>query len=491
VLATHFLNQGCPDETQDLLDYANECIKTTKIDLLRASVDVHQNRMDSAEGLLKGAASCGDPLAHYGLGKIQLIRAEQARKTGDTARFKKYHLEAEGSFKCALNADGERVPKECQILARCSRFVALGGAEGSRDTLAWSDIKTLGIPGAFGSWLAWNTLLASLWKGGPEEVSGVFQEIESLVANVESLDGKAVEGIAAMLARAFLLCDDCAESGGLVGFLERLSSAYPFDTVRRWRDLCVAARTRMRLTITDGAEVDTCGKFYGMEEASRHNAFLALVVGRHLVEAGKLDLAARTLDPGDTSGFLESQVGKCLAELVSGRVPSIDHLPQFSSENHPKIVLGCRLLLAATEFADGSNERAYRHVAESLASNGSNLGGVMNVDRLVVGLCAQMADGSGCLPSVLAILKKLAVSPDHGAHPSVLARCAAAVGESDLACSIWSQVTARDSSAGGTEKPLFAKYLCHLACKAVLSGNSLGASSRLRSAAKLMTTLGK
>lgn len=488
VLAAHFVNSGSSDQSRGLLDFVDECIKTPKIDLLRASVEVHRGRLDSAESRLNSVASLDIPLAHYGLGKLCLVKGENERKIKNAEGFRTFHSNAERSFLESLYTDDGSIPKDCQLLASCSRFVAVPEdlkVNGLGDCSAWPDAGVGRFSDDLVSWIKWNNALASLWAGNLAQVLSSFQEIEDLLAKAASVDGKLAEGIAAMLTRVFLLCCDSDESDRLMDCLVRFSLAYPSDKLKRWHDLCVAAQTRARLAQIDGDEFLVGSKIQGIQETARHNAFLSLVIGQHAIRAGSIDLAVSTFDRNQIDCFIESKLCKCLAQLSSGNAPSSDQLPEISFDDHPKLALGCSLVMAAKEFADGNSEKAYRQLAELLGSNGANLGGVISVERLLVGLCAQMVDKSGTPSSVIGLLQKLCASQELDADPSVLARCAAAIGEAEMACGMWNRAIDCDGSMESNERQLFSHYLCHLASKAALNGDILGAAERIRSAAKL------
>ncbi|MFB7165635.1 hypothetical protein [Streptomyces sp. NPDC056242] len=535
VLAVTELNAGHPDRAADLLDG----VRGPKAELVRARAELALGRAADAGRRLDRLPT---PRARYESGVLALREATALWAGGESDRAVQRAgwaaarlIDAQVTGPGALPA----VPADAGRLARAARLLAERAARPADGTGAapWRIVRhhprtawLLGLGQLLVEPRGAEPVLVEALVGWAGEADG------PTAADVG--DARAVEVLAMALGRACRLGEDRTVQSELAGALGVLAEAWPLPVVAREarraaslagphdetaKDTDATATATANANATADANADA-GTDTDAAAEVRGDPLLALPLAAAALKAGDRADAVRLLravgdaldgggegdvqdggaegpegdvqDQGaggaDGTGTEEAhraaaQVVAFLAQALEGKPPA--ELPSVGGD--PALPAPLLVVQAAGHLPA---QRAKAAEALTLALRDHDLTGLVDVAATLPALCARVARArrrDGRAQALGEVVRRLADrltgdSPEaDGLVPFdavTLARCAAAVGDHELADRLWRHALNADAD-GDTAAAEYGKYLCHRAVAAKADGDPARALDLLGRAA--------
>ncbi|WP_406104742.1 hypothetical protein OG698_21390 [Streptomyces sp. NBC_01003] len=518
VLAVTELNAGHPDRAADLLDG----VRGPKAELVRARAELALGRTADAGRRLDRLPT---PRARYESGVLALREATALWADGETDRaVQRAGWAAARLIDAQVTGPGALppVPADAGRLARAARLLAERAARPADGTGAapWRIVR-------HHPRTAWLLGLGQLLVE-PRGAEPVL--VEALVGWAGEADGptaadvgdaRAVEVLAMALGRACLLGEVPSVQGELAEALGVLAEAWPLPAVAREARRAASLAGPHDETAKDAdadADADAAAEI-------RDDPLLALPLAAAALRAGDRADAVRLLravgdvhdggaegdvqdggaegaegdvqDEGaegaDGPGGTEeahraaAQVVAFLARALEGKPPA--ELPPVGG--NPALLAPLLVVQAAGHLPA---QRAKAAEALTLALRDHDLTGLVDVAATLPALCARVARArrrDGRAQALAEVVRRLADrltgdSPEaDGLVPFdavTLARCAAAVGDHEVADRLWGHALNADAD-GDTAAAEYGKYLCHRAVAVKADGDPARALELLGRAA--------
>ena len=478
VLAVHFLKQNQPIVARRHLEQSAADRADVKIQLLRAYLGAIEGRSEEAVLAVEPLAAKGDGRANYAMGAIYWQRADQARRAGQSDRAHLYWEQAAGAFGAALKSP-LAPPPDCELLSRCAGFVA----HPARQEALASWIEALRRSGGLNatrtqSWLSWNVIVCSLWARKPSLSAELAVDFLDLLDSADSLSQVACNALAQQLACIAVKSSGPAEAGqcghviaSLPGFAERPS-------LQRFHRTAATAAERLRLAVAGPRErASVCQQILRLAKVDSGNAGMALLAARAQLLTDE-PAAPDALADVHLEDELEQKLCECLAALLAGRSASPERLPRPAREAPVPLLQACDLLQAAAAFVSG-NGQGYEALLAVMRRDVGDLSSVTDPGRLLPALCANSTRRS--VPAALVeSVRRLKPRKGQPGEMVTMARCAAAVGEVDLACQWFEGALSGD--VAGAHRQEYVEYLAHLAVVSYKSGQRADAARQLERA---------
>lgn len=491
-LAIHFLEQNKIGDARRFLEQASKGHNDVKIRLLRAYLDLFEERIESATGQFEKLVTQGEPRAYYALGNLYLHHAEEARKTGRSQQTRLYREQAAGAFSAALKMDRQSIPGDCEILSSCAAFVA--NPEGTRgsSTRIWHELERQAVPRRR-AWIVWNAALAQIWYGKPPEVAAACQELLVLLQQGTHLQLSAseIETIARAVARTSHMVEDVDQSEALMKLLSYFSESSGLPAVKRFSQLVFTAAARKRYTKTSENRRGQAQQQLGRLAKNHHdNGSLALLAAYASLERHNVTGAVEALLNARPVDDFEEGLCNALADLLEGRTSSLEMLPAVPEDAEAEIPRGYHILATALMVAEGKLEQSHKAILALMREENNDVITILNIARLLPLLCAQARRGEVVPPELAQAVIKMSKVPGDIVRTVTVARCAAAIGHLEISCQLWEQALAKESNPASPLHHEYANFLCYLAVTAHRSGNDAEAASRLRQASSIVLTDG-
>ncbi|WP_432167491.1 hypothetical protein [Streptomyces sp. bgisy031] len=525
VLAVTALNAGHPDRAADLLDG----VRGPKAELVRARAELALGRTADAGRRLDRLPT---PRARYESGVLALREATALWAGGEADRaVQRAGWAAARLIDACVTGPGALppVPADAGRLARAARLLAERAARPADGTGAapWRVVR-------HHPRTAWLLGLGQLLVA-PRGAEPVL--VEALVGWAGEADGptvadagdaRAVEVLAMALGRACLLGEDQAVQGELTEALVTLAEAWPLPVVAREARRAASPAGPHAETAKD-ADTDTDADADTEAAAEvRDDPLLALPLAAAALQAGDKARAVRLLravgdvqDEGaegpegdvknggaegseddvedggaegtDGVGGTEgahraaAQVVAFLAQALDGKPPA--ELPSVGGD--PALHAPLLVVQAAGHLPA---QRAKAAEALTLALRDHDLTGLADVAATLPTLCARVARArrrDGRAQALAEVVRRLADRLAEGSPQAdgggpldavTLARCAAAVGDHEVADRLWRRALNADADADRIAAE-YGTYLCHLAVAAKADGDPARALELLGRAA--------
>ncbi|WP_406316983.1 hypothetical protein [Streptomyces sp. NBC_00118] len=534
VLAVTELTAGNPDRAADLLDG----VRGPKAELVRARAELALGRTVDAVRRLDRLPT---PRARYESGALALREAAALWAGGEADRaVQRAGWAAARLIDAQVTGPGALppVPADAGRLARAARLLAERAARPADGTGAapWRIVR-------HHSRTAWLLGLGQL-LAEPREAEPVL--VEALVAWVGEADGptaadvgdaRAVEVLALALGRACLLGEDPAVQDELAGALEVLAAAWPLPVVAREARRAASLAGRHDERAKDAGADEDAGADAPADV--RDDPLLALPLAAAALKAGDRADAVRLLravgDGPDEGAEVVGQGGgaegpkggvqgggaegpendvpdegaegadgaggtgearRAAAQVVAFVAQALEGEPPAelpSVGGNPALPAPLLVVQAAGHLPA---QRAKAAEALTLALRDHDLTGLVDVAATLPALCARVARArrrDGRAQALAEVVRRLADrltedSPEaDGLVPFdavTLARCAAAVGDHEVADRLWRHALNADTDAGAdTAAAEYGKYLCHRAVAAKADGDPARALELLGRAA--------
>lgn len=478
VLAVESLRAGETAEAADYLERGARLRHDPKVELLRAAVAAQQGDVDRAVSRLE-ACKPRDARTTVALADLYLYRAGSAGRAGYADRARLFRDQAAAALKGALGGSA-KLPREYVLLDACLDFTAAPNDAATAFALCWPDVAALRNRER-ARWLAWHCALARLASGKVEPLGA-----SEVVLDILSVAGPIADELVVGLAQAFAhVATSNGTSSGLENagaLLDQLAPMASDDGVRRWSRL---VRAKEAAAHRPEAGAKTQARLERALRADPANAAMVLLLARRCLETGDTAAAVTALRSAPAPHDLASAACASLADLLEGKPPS-EALPS-PADQPAALRAGVRLLAAAAAFSGGEPDAGYSALMTALQVSNEATERVVKLTRCLVPLVAQTRRG-GVMPAQLVhALRQVAASSDRDKDSITLARCAAAVGEADLATNLWeSAVRAYDGAAADGEREALAEFLCHTAVAACRRGDEVTAARTLRKASVLV-----
>lgn len=463
VLAVHHLEEGRYGEAEPLLarfDGRTDPDFRVLRAWCRSRVD------DDATAELEQLATSGNSRAHYALGSVYI-----GRMTASAADRKQvFAHQAAAEFRAALRDPVQPVPADAAVLARCAELIDTG-APASVPGADWAAVVNLPLPRRT-TWVCWLGAIAQLTDDPATASAGAA---EHLVTQLEDAGGaRAVpRAVAQMLVRASLAEPDPARAGALTGLVGRLARLRSDPELTRLHDLVNAAAERLggppATAVSDSPEA----RFVAAERAlSDHD---------HAAAARQL----REVPPGDEPVQRGSAL---LADLLDGRTPEPDVQIEIPDDLPQRTAHALHVVNAAA-LAEREPARSIAMLAPVIGE--SDLAGIVDLRRSLPLMCASIAKTRQKPGPLLELILGLATNPGEGCDDlTLLARCAAAIGEHELAEMLWRESFAKQPRVSEETRAEYIAFLNHRAVLAHRQDDDMAAVHQLLLARRASTDIG-
>jgi hypothetical protein len=478
VLAVHLAKQGNISEARQFLARGGADRADAKVQLLRAELDAREGLSESAARALDRLAAGDDRRANYALGGLYWLRAQDAHRAGRPDLARTYWQQAAAAFTAALKTGLIDPPDDCELFARCAEFVASPARGLEAWARLWDRVERLPA-GRSRPWLLWNAVVARLWSDKLALSQDVIQAIVELAETAGRVPPAAAETVVQALARHCLAASAAKPSDEMVPVVEQLASRSADAQLHRWRRLVVAASLRRRYSAGTIRERDRARQqIAALARLDPGNGLLALLGAEaHLAvephTARSILAAARPETP------IECQWCESLLDLLEGRAPAAEKLPKARPDDPAPLARASDLLRAAAGFAAGS-EQGYAALLAVLRQGSDDWKSMLDSSSSLPALCAQAAKGRSVPLDLVEAVRQFKSNRGNAPQTLTIARCAAAIGEADVACRLWEETLAGDQNQASRQEYL--KYLCHLGVTASKAGKWADASKWLERA---------
>ncbi|HJP72923.1 MAG TPA: hypothetical protein VJ914_01570 [Pseudonocardiaceae bacterium] len=463
VLAVHHLEEGRHGEAEPLLarfDGRTDPDFRVLRAWSRARVD------DGATAELDRLATEGNSRAHYALGSVYI-----GRMTASSADRKQvFAHQAAAEFHAALRDPVQPVPADAAVLARCAELAGTGRAAPIANG-DWAAVQTLPMPRR-STWVCWLSALAQLTDDPATADPGAA---EHLVAQLEDAGGaRAVpRSVAHVLVQASLADADPVRAEVFTGLVGRLARLRSDPELARLHDLLNAATDRLSGHPATDANNSPEARFVAAERA---------LSGDDRTTAAR---ELREVPPGDE---LVERSSAMLADLLDGNTPQPDVIIEIPDDVPQRTTLALHVVNAAA-LAESEPDRSVAMLAPVIGE--SDLAGIVDLRPSLPLLCAGIARNRQKPGPLLELILGLATNPGDGYDDiALLARCAAAIGEHDLAEMLWHESFVRQPQVSDEHRAEYIKFLNHRAVLAHRQDDCMAAVHQLLLARRATTDLG-
>jgi len=480
VLSVHLLEQNRAQEAKQFLARAATNRKDVRAELLYAYIEALEGKTDSAAQRLDKLAFKAENRVYYALGNLYLRCADDSKKAGNIKNFGLFRRQAAGAFAAALKQGQGALPSDCEVLMRSAEFSAYPEVMKESHKTLWQDVKRLEASRRR-KWLVWNAYLSLLQWGDPSSIAGAGEEALASLENVDLLSEPVQAAVASALANACVKAEDDGQADKLARQLELLYGKEKRRAVEPYYRLGVAAAVRLSYTKAQVFSAKAARQKIGAAfRADPGNVNLALALAQVSLVGKVSKDAVSALRNAQPEGEFDKRLIGCLTDLLNNCTVSLEGLPQPASGSSLHVVQACHLLRAAAAFAAGLQTAGFAAVFDALKSQKQDIALIFNFAKFLPSLCV-LSKKTGVVPAPLTEAIHL-VSSVKAEQAESVAKCAAALGEMEYACSLWEQALKDDpDELSGQE---YSEFLCHLAVLAYNSGNHKEAAKKLRLAVK-------
>ncbi|GAB2917951.1 hypothetical protein [Streptomyces mayteni] len=392
-------------------------------------------------------AANGPPQARYLLGALRLkglaaVPERAAEQAGLAA----------GELNSAIAAAGDVLPSDALALAQAAEAIA-----GSAQHPALALIR------AQQPWVTWVLGLARLADEPAAVESGIGDELLALVNRVRRPPVAALGGLAAALSKTIRR----GPAPGAFRLLSRLAERYPLPTVVEPAAQAVVMAMRRQPT-----------PYEPPASLATHPLVARALAYRDLRANDRATAVKRLRAAAEDAAAANDLSCALLADALDSRPPQ---------EPPPEGALA-RLVFAAA-LASSAPERCLDLLTE--VSDDLDLTDIVDLTRLLPAMCARLTAGRRVNPErarpLIGYLRRIGNRPRPAVAYDTLARCAAALGEFELAERHWGHAVHRaEHDARGERSPARGEYVhlqCHRAVLAYRENAPLTAARLLRAAA--------
>lgn len=482
ILAIYELQKENAPEAARFLGGSAPWDKGVKGSLIGAWIDLLENRFDACAGRLEKLAARGEARAQYALGNLYLYCGERARVEGEPGRYERYLKQAAGAFSSALEAEPSSVPGDCEALKRCVELMADPGQGEAGRPAIWDNIA--GVDASrWRPWVGWLAALERIWYGDASALDEACGEIVALLSRADEVEPTVLTIISQATARAALNSDASESLQEPLQILEKISARDHTGGARRFQRLAITAVNQTRLAGA-GAE--------DREEIKRHleeiaetdpgNASNAVLRAKIHLEDDMRAWAVDALREVDPESGDEEQLCACLGSLLAGEPLSEESLPPPPEGASPKEAQAYHVLRALGSFVAGNPDRGYEELLSAMRDMSDGFRSVIGIEEFLPCLCAHSLKSGSVPVKLIDMIYNISKNAGCAREAVTVARCAAAIGENEHACSLWEDAL---TEMGDPEPDLLAEYaalLCHLAVLAYNSGDGIEAARNLRRA---------
>lgn len=455
-LAVHHFEQSRRDEANRLL--ARFAWRTDPaLELLRTWASACAGD-DDATGRIEELAAQRDSRAQYALGSVYLTRAAEAADKPDRRNL--FIQQASAQFRAAVGDGAASVPHDAEALAY---FTGLAGAEP-----AAGDARRPPVPDGprQRAWMGWlDAILRLADDPGTVPVAACSQLVHAIEA-AEHPHPDVLTTVSCGLFQSCSVTGDRDRAVRITALLGRLAGRTPDSPVRRRHDLAAALVAR---------------RWPDQESPSPNGTMssaLVLVRAEHALEDGDRPAAAGYLRTVPATGEPEHRISRLVADLLDGLVDVPTTTP---AQSGGPAGLALRVLHAAA-VTEQDPERCLDLLLPAMREH--DLTGIVDLRASLPRLCA----GAGRRRSATGaaeLVRMLAPILDSAVDPLLPARCACAVGEHELAGTLWRRVFSGQADAPAPVREEYAGFLRHRAVVARRAGRDLDAAHYLRLATRV------
>jgi hypothetical protein len=487
VLAVQLAEQK-PEKARKYLDLGAGRRTDAKVELLRAYLDACAKQSGAAVERMERLATGGSAQASYALGNLNLHLAYQAQQAGQGPRAQVFKEQAAGAFARALKLQ-KNLNEDCEILARCAEIAAHASPESiTACARMWPEVERL-RSSSHKPWLVWHVAAAQLWEPKGKVSLAALDELGRLVEETPPLPATSAHALA---SGAVGVCMNGLESASierLLGLIEKLAKCAPGPDVQRFSQLGTAALARRRFEETPENKRTTALKqLDALVRFNASNGLLALGAASQHLACDDQPGAVAVLQAAHPTNETEKQLCAAWYSLLQNHPVAVETWQTLTlPEQAASAAHVWTWQKAAFAFSNLNSDQGYSAMLAAITSHPADLPWPLPIERFLVALCARSDRRSGVPEPLLAALKQAAANAKSPEKYVQLARCAAAVGEFDLALQLWNKPALQQALS--TDPALAqecGRFLCHLAARAFKAGDSAGASRQLLKASSFL-----
>lgn len=480
ILTLHYLQTNQLDMAKTYLSLTESMRDDGRTALLRAYIAGREGQRDEAIQQLEQIST--EPgiqaRAFFAAGNLLLQKASQAAISGQAGDARKYRGQAVQRLDSGLRLGKDLLPGQAEVVWRCAQFISQPAQQKTLGAALWRDLERLDSS-QHHPWLKWNAMLGRLWYSGPDEVIAASDEISFMLDATTHSEESVVNALALALAAVSTRATQGAQINQLLPVLERIATRSSFAQVKQ---------------TCDGGITLTLREFYkqaGIEQryqvrqelmrrasAQPSNEQLALLLAAVSVE-NKARLAAINALRNARS---QRNLLPYLADLLDQPGQLTHAAPEPEQGSSPAMRRAYEVLQVAETFSSGQPEQGYETLNKLLLQHGPELTSLVKIGRVLPHLCAYSMQAGGAVPPVIAdALRALTAEHVDDEQHVLLARCATAIGELELAESLWEQALKREPPQ--KVRLEYTRFFNYRAAHAYLAGDEAETVRYLRQAA--------
>ena len=482
ILAVWLMEVGRLNETDYFLSRAGRERTDPKLALLRAYIHARDDRTEKAFESLEQLIALNQPRAYYTLGNLYLTCAEKARKSGHTKQVTRYREQATGAFDKALKTKTFTLPEDCEVLVHCAAFVTVPHKETTRCSKIWRSVERLS-----GShqrpWIVWNAALARIWSGSADQAAEAGEVLVTMCEASGYDKDPWQTAVAQALAKSCIESQNPESANKLVILLDRLLGTNTLTPSAHYHQCSVTATARLKYTAgTEKQRASVQQHIVRRLQMDPGNGSLAILLAQIHLNEKERNAAVSTLQDAKPENEYEQILCSLLGRLLQGQPISTETLPQPIRQEQDR---ACRLLGASVAFSSGELEQGYDIILSNLSEREDDMAKVVDMHRLLPLLCQYITRRKNRDISALAgVIRRLADTSLDNHQTLTVARCAAVIGENEVASRLWEIVFEEEVPCDSRLRREHIDYLCHLAAVAYRAEDLPLACDRLRMTAR-------
>lgn len=469
ILGVSLLERNNTEEYKRYVDSGLKGRSDEKAELLRAHINACQGRSDEAIKGFERLRANGCVRATYALRNLYVHYANAVSRSKHNGDARVYLEQAAG-----LPEHKSGAPYVCpddRLIYRSVRCLMDPRKHGRELAECFREFESL-PPSRRQPWLVWVAAVAQFSAGDHAAVESACRTVTEFIQSSESLEQSVVRTFARESAAAFGRRDVTLSAEPLHQLLNELAQVDDDDTVRYYRDLLAAKAASCQESGTHAVR---------LAHANQSNVPIWFLAARSELRNGN-QAAVAVLEEFQARDDWSREFVECFIGLLKGRSPSVDNIPTPASDRSASLIAAVHWISAIASLGDGQTQRCFETILQALACRAAETP-ILRLDRILPALCSQVAVSGAPPAPIIELVKQSAVAAKTAEDAVVAARCAMAIGESELACKLLTKALESADASDPAIPQEYKRLLCHLAVQEAIAGNSQGAASRLLSAA--------
>ncbi|RMG22393.1 MAG: hypothetical protein D6732_25890 [Methanobacteriota archaeon] len=485
ILCLCYLKDGQIEKARPLFDTFLSQRNDYKVELLKAYFLAAQGKMNSAiekyENLLH--QNNDDTRIHYGLANVYLVQGWTALQREEKERVRLFLESAATGFEKALQNPEKSTFPDAQIRGWCCRFIISPDSTINRLNELLKTLENLPLY-YHDLWLSWFVTVAGLIKHSGSQTSQLGQKVMRMLEDAEQLTDDVCITLALILGRACIFAKHQNDVKELIQVIEFLSSRSGHATIRKSLRL---ARTWLSYLETSGStkrNAQNIGEnLYRLVQGDPGNIAMVMLGIYWCLKQNENNIALDFLHHAKPEDDLERSICLAIEYILGGRNDSRLSLENVHEALRKEYLQAAYLLQATVEFSQGENEKGLNTLMTLINEEPTIDLSILSPTKFLPLLCNLSLRKKQIPEALKEWINAVGETSLDTDQSMIIARCAAAIDEADVACKLWERVIGQNQGIEESVRQEYVKYLSYLAISAYQNRDFFQAINWFRRAA--------